>query len=745
MMIAPNKLEQEKTDRIRQAIPEPMRAAKRWLVWALEKVPDREEPGKVPYYSTTLAKRSGRLDAEQGAARLDTLDGALSRLATGKWSGIGFALGPDGSGQCWQGVDLDDVAEHPDVAAVVDKLPGWVEESPSGLGYHAIGKGREFRTLGSNKSGVEAYAGGRFFTVTGNARGGDIEDLADFVEQTLAPLHRGKKTNGSAPPEDPPEVELTEQQQADLRAALFTLDADEYAAWIRFGLALKGLGEFGRLLWLEWSSTSDKYTVEQAEAKWAGFDPRSTSYRAIFAEAQRRGWKNPQRGAWRQESADLDGDEDYTTPPPRPDDRMFYGLVGDVAHAGADGKEVSPVSVGLACISWLSAHIGRDMFIRIGDLRHPIVINTLHVGRSMIAGKGESSALIRRVERSIRSEFATAELLGRTHTGGLSTAEGLALQVHDGFTMGKQEVPPIDDKRLLAVEGEFGGLLEKMKREGNALSATIRDLFDGGSIRPAIKNSPVWATNPHVVIHANITAYELHAKLDANSIHNGLANRFLMVWAERVRLIPIPSPTDPVMVEALAKSVVAVVRFALGDYPEATYQREVTLSPAAQELYAAEYARLRSRDPMGELITVLLERRAPITLRLAALFAITDLTTVIEEHHLSAAIAWTSYHRDSVRFVFGADAEQRQKAMVTADHRQKVVAFLRSTGDWVMRRDITRGAFKGHIKADALTDVLQAMLADGQIERDERSKANDSGVVTFYRATPANHANYANN
>ncbi len=128
-------------------------------------------------------------------------------------------------------------------------------------------------------------------------------------------------------------------------------------------------------------------------------------------------------------------------------------------------------------------------------------------------------------------------------------------------------------------------------------------------------------------------------------------------------------------------------------------------------------------------------------MRLAALFALTDLSTTIGPEHLRAALAWSAYHRDSVRFVFGIDAEQRQRAVVTADRREKVLAFLRSAGDWVMRRDITRDAFKGHIKAGDLDAVLQSLLADRQIEKSERPKANDSGVVTFYRANHANHAN----
>jgi hypothetical protein len=40
-------------------------------------------------------------------------------------------------------------------------------------------------------------------------------------------------------------------------------------------------------------------------------------------------------------------------------------------------------------------------------------------------------------------------------------------------------------------------------------------------------------------------------------------------------------------------------------------------------------------------------------LRMALLFALTDLTlTTIEVRHIHAALAWTRFHRDSVKFIF---------------------------------------------------------------------------------------------
>src|SRR5690606_26939948 len=96
----------------------------------------------------------------------------------------------DGSGNCWQGVDLDALSSRPDLRIIADDLPGYTETSPSGNGVHAIGYGRPFQTLGPNATGIEAYSAGRYFTVTGDEAGiGAPTCLAEFVSAVLKPRH----------------------------------------------------------------------------------------------------------------------------------------------------------------------------------------------------------------------------------------------------------------------------------------------------------------------------------------------------------------------------------------------------------------------------------------------------------------------------------------------------------------------------------------------------------------------------
>lgn len=276
---------------LQDEIPEPMQRAQRWLVWRLE--PGKTKPRKVPHYAS--GKRRGTTDTPEDHAQLVTMTGAIDAMQGGSYSGIGFALGNDGKGGHWQGVDFDHLTEHPELQSLVDSLPGYIERSPSGDGIHAIGYGRDFRSLGSNATGIEAYSGGRFFTVTGDSIGGGLEDISAFVENTLAPRHGSAH---KAPKERPHAVKAGEpvnvsaQTIKDLRSALKAIPADDYNEWINVGQGLKTIGEQGRELWVEWSQKSDKWTPEDAD-RWDTFTATKTSYKAVFTKAKEHGWHNP--------------------------------------------------------------------------------------------------------------------------------------------------------------------------------------------------------------------------------------------------------------------------------------------------------------------------------------------------------------------------------------------------------------------------------------------------------------------
>jgi hypothetical protein len=260
-----------------------MRAAKRWIVYA---------PDKQPFYLDGTPRR-GMLDAAEDAARLGTYADACNVVtgSNGHFAGIGFALGPDGSGRYWQGVDFDDVAQN-QLSDLANVRFGYVELSPGGNGCHVIGYGTHFPALGPNGTGIEAYAHGRYFTVTERLIfDGSLVDLAPWVTSTLAPRHQ-THAQARAADSSAGAVYVDPQTVTALRSALAHLRADDYREWIAVGQALKELGPTGRGLWWDWSQTSDKCKPTDAK-KWDSFDGDRTGYAAVFAKAQAAGWVNP--------------------------------------------------------------------------------------------------------------------------------------------------------------------------------------------------------------------------------------------------------------------------------------------------------------------------------------------------------------------------------------------------------------------------------------------------------------------
>lgn len=260
-----------------------MRAARRWLVWNQD---------KKPFYANGIP-RNGTLDSEADRAALASFEVATAAVANsgGRFAGVGFALGQDEAGGFWQGIDLDKIRDN-QLASLANTAPGYVELSPSGNGSHAIGYGRHFATLGSNGSGIEAYAGGRYFTVTGNMiRDAPVTCIADFVATQLAPRHN--RTNSTQPQADAGTVQVEAKTVTELRSALMHMRSDDRDSWVAMGHALKELSDTGRGLWMDWSATSDKFDPKDAAKKWDSFKPQHTGYQAVFAEAQRQGWINP--------------------------------------------------------------------------------------------------------------------------------------------------------------------------------------------------------------------------------------------------------------------------------------------------------------------------------------------------------------------------------------------------------------------------------------------------------------------
>jgi Protein of unknown function (DUF3987) len=391
-------------------------------------------------------------------------------------------------------------------------------------------------------------------------------------------------------------------------------------------------------------------------------------------------------------------------PPPEPTAELFYGLVGRVAHVAAEGTEANPVAAATSFLSFLGANVGRDTFLSVANTYHHARLFTLHVGRSGLGRKGDSQQLTLRIRQQVES--LDKKLLGGLHTGGLSSREGVATLIQDAEE-GKNGT---EDKRLWVIESEFANVLSQTKRDGNTLSSALRDAWDGGDIKPAVKNGRTWVTSPHIGIHGNITPSELKSLLLSREMNNGFFNRFLVVWAESTVHIAFPQATPGHIVEALALEIKEILYFAKGKYPDTQNTHEMYFSAAAMDYYKTVYPTLRQPLP-SEFITSLLERRAPYMLRLGMLFALTDKARVIEERHLRAALAWVNYAVQSIRYIF-QDQAKSEGSEETKRNAGKIVAFLDKYPEGCTASKISVECFNKNLPSDKINKAFDLLLSD---------------------------------
>jgi hypothetical protein len=696
------------------AIPPELAQRPQWLLWRFEVKRGQSKPLKVPYW-TTGVRRSGVQGSDGDRAKLVTLEQARLAYDQGGYSGVGFAFLP---GDGLIGIDIDgaidpetgEVSQR--LQAIIEAVASYTEYSPSGRGAHIIAMG-ETTTNKSNEIGLEIFAGRQYFTCTGHHWPGTPQTVEPIGEEALRRLNI-TVNDAKARRKLAPGVVAAQPGAAELRtrveSALESLNPDMgYNDWIAIGWALReAFGEFGFGLWSAWSARGDKYQGDSdLQSHWKSFTCSRAPEDAvgvIFARARDAGWKAPRRAAANQavtsdDLARIDADlarydaitggseppqssRDGPSPlaPPVMAADGFPDLVREVVEAACANSEAHSVAVAANVIALFCCAVGRGPFQRIGD---SVVHNrafALVVGKSGKARKGTAEntprEVFRRADAILRKRHQSNDRL-RIHAGGLSTGEGVAWAIRDArepdAATGKGGDLGVNDKRLMVIESEFANVLAQVKREGNILSATIRNLWDGRDIEPLTKTSQMTATRPHVVIIGHITGHELREKSTENDAANGLMNRFMILHVHRPKLVPLPEPTPDAVLDKLAQSIAAAIDYATKGDPHGNNTHEIVMTPEARDLWCELYPQI-TRDLDGKAGS-LMARSEVYARMLAMVFCLMDQRREIEPCDLRAALAWVEYWHQSITYVF-----------LTGDDEPEVDSFTTAVLELVGRR-----------------------------------------------------------
>jgi len=323
----------------------------------------------------------------------------------------------------------------------------------------------------------------------------------------------------------------------------------------------------------------------------------------------------------------------------------FHGILGEIVKAIEPHSEADPAALLVQALTYFGNAIGRrPHFMVEGTGHHPNTFAVV-VGSTSGGRKGTGGGRIREVFGLVDLGWVAERL-----QGGLVSGEGLIFAVRDPVVgLDKKGQPVVidtgvDDKRLMIVEPEFGGVLRVLRREENTLSPVLRLAWDGGSLRTMAKNSKTIATSPHISVVGHITSEELRRTLADVEIFNGLGNRFLWCLSRRSKLLPAGGG-DLDLSRHAARLKEA--------FDMSLQVNRLTRSTPAEERWREIYLDLATRTS-GGLLAAITSRAEAQVLRLSMIFALAAGSAIIEPDHLEAALAVWRYCEASAAMIFGS-------------------------------------------------------------------------------------------
>ena len=309
----------------------------------------------------------------------------------------------------------------------------------------------------------------------------------------------------------------------------------------------------------------------------------------------------------------------------------LYGLAGQAVRTLAPHTEAQPEAILLQLLAAFGNVIGPGPHCMVGATRHTLNLFVVLVGESSKARKGTSwnqiARLFAEVDRAWTDNRVTSARL---------TARGLIA------ILGHEQA---GDRRLLVLAEELASVLHTMGRSRSQLSPLLRCAWDSGPLRMLGRDRLMQASGGHLSLIGHITQRELAESLQRTEAHNGFANRCLWARVERSQCLPDGGNVGAERLSALAGGLRRAVDWAQG-HPEILFRRD----QAASELWNDYYATL-SQDRPG-LHGAATGRAEAQVLRLSAIYAALDCSSLIQLPHLHAALALWGYCSYSAATLF---------------------------------------------------------------------------------------------
>jgi hypothetical protein len=398
------------------------------------------------------------------------------------------------------------------------------------------------------------------------------------------------------------------------------------------------------------------------------------------------------------------------------DPAVFDCYLGTLVDQLAHSTEGDPIGILASLICAAGVHLGQRPHIRAGDDPHPLLVWPLIIGRTGGGRKGASWSTPKRLLAATDAEFTT-----RNIKSGLTSGEGLAAVFADndpdedealasrGKKPGGASLLPPGDLRLLVFEPEWAGVMSRMKREGNALSATLRQAWEGGDLSTLNVTARI-APSSHVGLLAHITPDEFRAKVSTSDLAGGTYNRFLPIAVARSKFLPLAGGAAPELVAELGSALAHRLR-------KGAQAGAIGFTDEGALLWRTLYVEFGIDHGDNGPVEQFLSRTAPNCLRIAAIHAVLDGADLIDVRHLTAAAALVRYSIASARSIFAGDPTLT-----------KLAAWIGEAGhQGRTREEIRSDFFKRNKNAEQVTALLGQLVDSGQITSTKRAAAGGKG------------------
>lgn len=380
----------------------------------------------------------------------------------------------------------------------------------------------------------------------------------------------------------------------------------------------------------------------------------------------------------------------------------FHGVAGEIIKAIEPHTESDINALLIQFFTIFGNVIGRTSYFPVEADRQHLNLFSVIVGNSSKARKGTGLGHIKRLFQDVEPDYMKSRVIS-----GLSSGEGLIASVRDQKTVesrdeetGRIHTKVVDegvtDKRALCIETEFASVLQALRREGNKLSAIIRDCYDHGNLSILTKNDPIKATDSHISVIGHITQPELKRYLNDVELLNGFANRFIWVASKRSKILPLGGNFNHSSIE----SQLLTLRRAI-DFGRRT--AKLSFSKDGYVLWCEIYRKYAEERPglYGSLIA-----RAEATLiRVSSIYALLDQSSEVKPEHLKAALAVWEYVERSIRFIFGNHTGNK--------HADKILRALIAEENGLTQTEIYKDVFSKNLNKEFIGEALTLLKEEG--------------------------------